>query len=152
VPFLPPRVLPARWCKGAHLPLAMLRAGHAVVYEQAGAEYGALGKDAYVAAELQAKCVLRLPTLSPHIVVRFARVSTRMGADGCLWDTRKAKRGIWRVASESPAEYKRRLRSGDVTPAAVATPAEDGRGKAAASDAETKGKARRSVWARLFRK
>jgi hypothetical protein len=49
VPFLPPRVLPARWCKGAHLPLAMLRAGHAVVYEQAGAEYGALGKDAYSA-------------------------------------------------------------------------------------------------------
>jgi hypothetical protein len=79
-----------------------------------------------------------------------------MGADGCLWDTRKAKRGIWRVASESPAEYKRRLRSGEAAPAAVV---EDGRSKAAtspASDAGTskKGKAdgRRSVWARLFGK
>ncbi|KAF7975978.1 hypothetical protein HWV62_8126 [Athelia sp. TMB] len=56
---LPPRVLPAALFSGKCLSLEMLRAGWATTYEQAGAEYGKGGKDAFLRVEAEAKAARR---------------------------------------------------------------------------------------------
>ncbi|KAI9457064.1 mitochondrion protein [Russula earlei] len=61
IPLLPPRRW--RWWTriGAarNLPLEMVRAGWGLVYEEAGAEYGSWGKEAYLAAEAEARAARR---------------------------------------------------------------------------------------------
>jgi endonuclease YncB( thermonuclease family) len=109
--WLPPRLLPARWFRGAPLALEMLRAGHGTVYAQAGAEYGAWGKDKFLAVEAQARCA---PRPRPSI---------------CVWvltESRKARRGIWAAgaALETPAAYKKRMLAMD--PVAVPLAVEQG--------------------------
>ncbi|KAF7984509.1 hypothetical protein HWV62_13663 [Athelia sp. TMB] len=56
---LPPRVLPAALFSGKCLSLEMLRAGWATTYEQAGAEYGKGGKDAFLRVEAEARAARR---------------------------------------------------------------------------------------------
>ncbi|KAF8200336.1 hypothetical protein BJ912DRAFT_628428 [Pholiota molesta] len=50
-----PRVLPGFLFYGKNLPAEMLKAGWALTYEQAGAEYGRLGKEGYLRLETQAR-------------------------------------------------------------------------------------------------
>ncbi|KAF9560333.1 SNase-domain-containing protein [Agrocybe pediades] len=56
---LPPRVLPGFLFNGTSLPAEMLKAGVATVYEQAGAEYGRLGKEGYLKLEAEARAAKR---------------------------------------------------------------------------------------------
>ncbi|KAF9476914.1 SNase-domain-containing protein [Pholiota conissans] len=57
--YLTPRILPGFLFYGKNLPVEMLKAGWAVIYEQAGAEYGKLGKEGYLRLEAQAKAARR---------------------------------------------------------------------------------------------
>jgi len=57
--YLTPRILPSFLFHGKNLPAEMLKAGWAVTYEQAGAEYGKLGKEGYLRLEAQAKVARR---------------------------------------------------------------------------------------------
>ncbi|KAF5329709.1 hypothetical protein D9619_009157 [Psilocybe cf. subviscida] len=57
--YLAPRILPSFLFYGKNLPTEMLKAGWAVTYEQAGAEYGRLGKEGYLRFEAQAKASRR---------------------------------------------------------------------------------------------
>jgi endonuclease YncB( thermonuclease family) len=52
---LPPRFLPRFLSPGKSLALEMLTSGWATTYEQAGANYGQWGKDAFLRAESRAK-------------------------------------------------------------------------------------------------
>ena len=83
-----------------NLPLEMIREGWGVVYTKAGAVYGDLDLETYLAAQADAQCVsfLELVTSSTY----SARV-------------RAARRGIWHGGTniETPAEYKKRIRSGE---------------------------------------
>ncbi|PPR00271.1 hypothetical protein CVT26_009023 [Gymnopilus dilepis] len=54
-----PRILPGFLFLGKDLSAEMLKAGWATVYEQAGAEYGKLGKEGYLLLEAQAKAARR---------------------------------------------------------------------------------------------
>ncbi|CAA7262673.1 unnamed protein product [Cyclocybe aegerita] len=56
---LPPRILPGFLFLGKNLAEEMLKAGCAVTYEQAGAEYGESGKDGYMRLQLEAKRACR---------------------------------------------------------------------------------------------
>ncbi|KIY48584.1 nuclease, partial [Fistulina hepatica ATCC 64428] len=83
--LLRPRLfLPASLVSGPSLALAMLKAGWAATYEQAGAEYGKSGKAAFLMAERQAKY--------------------------SSFFSRDRRRGMWAsgLDGETPAEYKRR--------------------------------------------
>lgn len=55
VPFLKPRILPGFLAKGKCVSIEMLRAGWAMVYEQAGAEYGDRTKEEMLAIQHQAQ-------------------------------------------------------------------------------------------------
>jgi hypothetical protein len=77
--WLPHRVLPARWFRGRPLALEMLRAGHGTVYAQAGAEYGAWGKDKFLAVEAQARYAPR-PRPSIYVWVLTGE------QEGAPWD------------------------------------------------------------------
>lgn len=52
---LPPKLLPSAVFKGKNVSYEMIKAGWATTYLQAGAEYGKVGKDAFLAAEARAK-------------------------------------------------------------------------------------------------
>lgn len=52
---VPRPFIPALLSKGKNVSTEMLRAGWAVTYEQAGAEYGTLGKDAFLAMQTEAQ-------------------------------------------------------------------------------------------------
>ncbi|KAJ3564342.1 hypothetical protein NP233_g8355 [Leucocoprinus birnbaumii] len=52
---LTPRVLPGAIFSGKNLALEMLRSGCAVTYEQAGAEFGKVGKEEYLRVEAEAR-------------------------------------------------------------------------------------------------
>ncbi|KDR73970.1 hypothetical protein GALMADRAFT_250697 [Galerina marginata CBS 339.88] len=56
---LAPRILPGFLFHGKDLSAEMLKAGSATVYEQAGAEYGKLGKEGYLRLEAEAKVARR---------------------------------------------------------------------------------------------
>jgi len=57
--YLSPRILPGFFFYGKNLAAEMLKAGWAVTYEQAGAEYGRLGKEGYFQLEADAKAARR---------------------------------------------------------------------------------------------
>lgn len=56
---LSPRILPGLLFHGKNLPEEMLKSGWAVTYEQAGAEYGKLGKEGYLRLEAESKAARR---------------------------------------------------------------------------------------------
>lgn len=56
-----PRFLPGFLAKGRCISLEMLRAGWAVTYEQAGAEYGDAGKDEHLRIQAEAQCAILFP-------------------------------------------------------------------------------------------
>ncbi|KAF8153951.1 SNase-domain-containing protein [Crassisporium funariophilum] len=56
---LSPRILPGFLFRGKNLPAEMLKSGWATTYEQAGAEYGKLGKEGYLRLENEAKAARR---------------------------------------------------------------------------------------------
>ncbi|GBE87005.1 Probable endonuclease [Sparassis crispa] len=58
-PHLKPWLLPAFLSRGKCVPLEMLRAGWVGVYEQAGAEYGHGGKEAYMRIQSEAQAARR---------------------------------------------------------------------------------------------
>ena len=101
---LPPRFLPGTISSGRSLALEMLAAGWATTYEQAGAEYGRWGKDAFLRAESIAKWVF---TISCN---HLAAACLILSSAGCQ-HYRAAGCGIWEkgVDGETPAEYKRRI-------------------------------------------
>jgi endonuclease YncB( thermonuclease family) len=53
-----PLLLPGSLASGKNLSLEMLKAGWVTTYEQAGAEYGQLGKDEFLRVEAEAKYML----------------------------------------------------------------------------------------------
>ncbi|THH28088.1 hypothetical protein EUX98_g6110 [Antrodiella citrinella] len=53
--YVPRALVPAWMSKGKNVSVEMLRAGWAVTYEQAGAEYGGLGKEAFLAIQAEAQ-------------------------------------------------------------------------------------------------
>ncbi|KAJ3540166.1 hypothetical protein NM688_g6261 [Phlebia brevispora] len=59
MPYLKPRFLPAFLATGKCLSLEMLRAGWAMTYQQAGADYGKWGKDEFLRIEAEAKAARR---------------------------------------------------------------------------------------------
>ncbi|KAG5350570.1 hypothetical protein C0989_010357 [Termitomyces sp. Mn162] len=56
---IPPRILPGPFSSGKVLALEMLRAGWGTTYEQAGAEYGKVGKDEFLRTEAEARAARR---------------------------------------------------------------------------------------------
>ncbi|KAF8809817.1 staphylococcal nuclease [Phlegmacium glaucopus] len=56
---LSPRILPGFIFQGKNLPAEMLKSGWAMTYEQAGAEYGKLGKEGYLLLQTQAQAARR---------------------------------------------------------------------------------------------
>ncbi|KAG6850386.1 hypothetical protein H0H93_013941 [Arthromyces matolae] len=56
---LAPRILPGSLFTGPVLALEMIRAGWGTIYEQAGAEYGNTGKEAFLRTEAEAKAARR---------------------------------------------------------------------------------------------
>ena len=94
MPYLKPRFLPGFLAKGKCLPVEMLLAGHAVVYEQSGAEYGPFSKEQLLAFQKEAECAPK-PSLSQPML---------------MYTCRLARRGIWKDGplKETPAEYKKR--------------------------------------------
>ncbi|KAH9477145.1 putative endonuclease lcl3 [Psilocybe cubensis] len=57
--YLSPRILPGFLFHGKNVSAEMLKAGWAVTYQQAGAEYGHLGKDGFLRLENEAKAARR---------------------------------------------------------------------------------------------
>jgi len=56
---LPPLLLPGFLFRGKNISAEMLKAGWAVTYKQAGAEYGQSGKEGYLQLENEAKLARR---------------------------------------------------------------------------------------------
>ena len=87
----------------------MLSAGYATTYEQSGAEYGRWGKEQFLQYEQLARSVLLFP------LTRFSECGVNLKTTRI--SSRAAKRGMWasKTALESPSEYKKRYREGNVT-------------------------------------
>lgn len=57
MPYLTPRLLPSWLAKGKCIPVEMLKAGWAMTYEQAGAEYGRWSKEDFLRIQAEAQSV-----------------------------------------------------------------------------------------------
>ncbi|KAK7677835.1 hypothetical protein QCA50_019147 [Cerrena zonata] len=59
MPYLKPRLLPGWLAKGKCIPVEMLKAGWAMTYEQAGAEYGQWSKEDFLQMQSEAQAAKR---------------------------------------------------------------------------------------------
>lgn len=69
MPYLKPRLLPGWLAKGKCIPVEMLKAGWAMTYEQAGAEYGQWSKEDFLQMQSEAQSVTSSPQSNVYLRV-----------------------------------------------------------------------------------
>ncbi|KAF8958556.1 SNase-domain-containing protein [Flammula alnicola] len=89
--YLVPRLFPGFLFYGKNLPAEMLKAGWAMTYEQAGAEYGKLGKEGYLRLEAQAKAARKGMWKDGTNAETPAEYKRRYASAGSLDDAQAAK-------------------------------------------------------------
>ncbi|KJA22628.1 hypothetical protein HYPSUDRAFT_138887 [Hypholoma sublateritium FD-334 SS-4] len=99
--YLAPRILPGFLFHGKNIPAEMLKAGWAVTYEQAGAEYGQLGKEGYLRLEAQAKAARRGMWKDGRNVETPAEYKRRHASAASLEEAEAAKHPVLRKARKS---------------------------------------------------